>query len=374
MIQAHIYVYLAFAFLLVAGNAFFVAAEFAIVKVRATRIQEMATSGLPGSQLAREVVGNLDEYLSACQLGITIVSLGLGWVGEEAFAGLLLPVLSYLGAFAAPAAHTIAATGAFVIITVLHIVLGELVPKSLAIRRPGRIARIAAPPLVAFRRIFYPALFFLNGSAILILRLMGVRRLEESVVSENELRLLFVESIRSGTITSSEAEIMERATRFADRTARDVMVPLDRVVTWRFDRPVEENLALARSEKHTRYPVHDPRLDDLIGVINLKALALYSEKDALDLEASRLQDRTIVKELERVPEDRRIDAVLKDLRRRRQHMAVVVDRQGKAIGILTMEDIIEEIFGEIEDEFETSPGPPAPGSAAPGPRTSGAGA
>jgi len=366
VIQAHIYVYLAFAFLLVAGNAFFVAAEFAIVKVRATRIQEMATSGLPGSQLAREVVGNLDEYLSACQLGITIVSLGLGWVGEEAFAGLLLPVLSYLGAFAAPAAHTIAATGAFVIITVLHIVLGELVPKSLAIRRPGRIARIAAPPLVAFRRIFYPALFFLNGSAILILRLMGVRRLEESVVSENELRLLFVESIRSGTITSSEAEIMERATRFADRTARDVMVPLDRVVTWRFDRPVEENLALARSEKHTRYPVYDPRLDDLIGVINLKALALYSEKDALDLEASRLQDRTIVKELERVPEDRRIDAVLKDLRRRRQHMAVVVDRQGKAIGILTMEDIIEEIFGEIEDEFEAAPGPAAPGPGAPG--------
>ena len=374
MIQAHIYFYLAFAFLLVAGNAFFVAAEFAIVKVRATRIQEMATSGLPGSHLAREVVENLDQYLSACQLGITIVSLGLGWVGEEAFAGVLLPVLSYMGAFAAPAAHTIAVTGAFVIITVLHIVLGELVPKSLAIRRPGRIARIAAPPLVAFKRIFYPALFILNGGAILILRLMGVRRLEESVVSENELRLLFVESIRTGTITSSEAEIMERATRFADRTARDVMVPLDRVVTWRFDRPVEENLALARTEKHTRYPVYDARMDDLIGVINLKALALYSEKDAADLDASRLQDQAIVKEIVRVPEDRRIDTVLKDMRRRRQHMAAVVDRQGKAIGILTMEDIIEEIFGEIEDEFETSPGPPAPGSAAPGPRTPGAGA
>ncbi len=361
MIESHIPLYLACAFLLVAGNAFFVAAEFAIVKVRATRIQEMATSGLPGSQLAREVVGHLDEYLSACQLGITIVSLGLGWVGERAFAGLLLPVFSYLGAFAAPTAHTIAAAGAFIIITILHIVLGELVPKSLAIRRPGRIARIAAPPLVAFKRVFYPALWILNGSAILILRLFGVRRLEESVISENELRLLFVESIRTGTITSSEAEIMERATRFADRTARDVMVPLDRVVTWRFDRPVEENLDVARAEKHTRYPVYDARLDDLIGVINLKALALYSEKDAADREASLIQDRAIVKELLRVPEDRRIDVVLKEMRRRRQHMAAVVDRKGKAIGILTMEDIIEEIFGEIEDEFETAPGPAAPG-------------
>lgn len=361
MIESHVPVYLACAFLLVAGNAFFVAAEFAIVKVRASRIQEMATSGLPGSLLAREVVGNLDEYLSLCQLGITIVSLGLGWVGEEAFAGVLLPILSSLGAFAAPTAHTIAAAGAFFIITVLHIVLGELVPKSVAIRRPGRIARIAAPALVAFKRVCYPAMFLLNGSANLILRLMGMRQMEEPAISENELRIMFADSFRKGVITSSEAEIMERATRFADRSARDVMVPLDRVVTWRFDRPVEENLALARAEKHTRYPVYDPRSDDLIGVINIKALALYSEKDALDREASRLQDQTIVKELARIPEDRRIDTVLKDMRRRRLHMAAVVDKQGKVIGILTMEDIIEEIFGEIEDEFDFEP---APGPAA----------
>jgi CBS domain containing-hemolysin-like protein len=361
VIESHVPVYLACALLLVAGNAFFVAAEFAIVKVRASRIQEMATSGLPGSHLAREVVGNMDEYLSLCQLGITIVSLGLGWVGEEAFAGVILPVLEGLGAFAAPTAHTIAAAFAFMIITILHIVLGELVPKRLAIRRPGRIARIAAPPLVAFKRVFYPAMFLLNGSANLILRLLGIRHLEEPAISENELRIMFADSFRKGVITSSEAEIMERATRFADRTAREVMVPLDRVVTWRFDRPVEENLALARAEKHTRYPVYDPRSNDLIGVINIKALALYSEKDAMDREASRLQDQTIVKELVRIPEDRRIDAVLKDMRRRRQHMAAVVDRQGKAIGILTMEDIIEEIFGEIEDEFDTAPAP-APSS------------
>ena len=215
-------------------------------------------------------------------------------------------------------------------------------------------ARAAAPVLMSFNRVFYPALWLLTRSADGVLRLLGVRHTEEAALSENELRFLFADSIRKGVITPSEAEIMERATRFADRTARDVMVPLDRVVTWRFDRPVEENLALARAEKHTRYPVYDPQRGDLIGVINLKALALYSEKDAADSEAARLQDLSIVKELLRVPEDRRIDAVLKEMRRRRLHMAAVVDRQGKAIGILTMEDIIEEIFGEIEDEFEAA--------------------
>ncbi len=325
MIEAQSSAYLTCALLLVAGNAFFVAAEFAIVKVRWTRIQEMASSGLPGSLPARHVVANLDQYLSACQLGVTMVSLGLGWVGEEAFAGLLLPALSGLGAFAAATSHALAAVLAFAIITFLHVVLGELVPKRVAIRRPGVIARAAAPVLMGFNRLFYPALWLLTRSADGVLRLLGVR-------------------------------------------ARDVMVPLERVVAWRFDRPVEENLALARAEKHTRYPVHDPRRGDLIGVINLKALALYSEKDAADSEAARLQDQRIVKELLRVPGDKRIDAVLKEMRRRRLHMAAVVDGQGKAIGILTMEDIIEEIFGEIEDEFEETPGP-----AAPGPRASDAG-
>jgi CBS domain containing-hemolysin-like protein len=352
MLEPHVPFYLVLAFLLVGGNAFFVAAEFAIVKVRTTRIEEMATSGLPGSASARSVVARLDEYLSACQLGITLVSLGLGWIGEEAFAGLLEPAFSALGSLAAPAAHTLALTGAFVIITVLHIVLGELVPKSVAIRKPGRVARLSAPILVGFNRVFYPALWVLNGSSNAVLRLMGMRQTEEPALSENELRLLFSESIRRGVITPSEAEIMERATRFADRTARDVMVPRERVVTWSLAQSVEENLDRARAHKHTRYPVYDPARDDLVGVINIKALALLTEK-----EASRLEDSDVVKELMRVPDDRRIDAVLKEMRRRRHHMAAVVGRDGRAAGILTMEDIIEEIFGEIEDEF--GPAPPA---------------
>lgn len=348
--EPHTAVYLVLAVLLVGGNAFFVAAEFAFVKVRATRIAEMASTGMPGSRLAGEVVSRLDEYLSACQLGITLFSLGLGWVGEEAFAGLFEPALAWTGVLAAPAAHSLGLACAFAMITLLHIVLGELVPKSLAIRKPGMYARAAALPLVIFNRVFYPALWVLNGSATAVLRLLGVRSIEDPTMSEAELRFLFAESIRRGVITPSEAEIMERATRFADRTARDVMVPIDRVIAWSLRRSVDENLEQARLEKHTRYPVHDPARGDLVGVINLKALALMSERDI-----ASMRESDIIKELLKVPEDRRIDAVLKEMRRRRLHMAAVVGKSGKAIGILTMEDIIEEIFGEIEDEFEAHP-------------------
>src|SRR5947199_6314608 len=170
MIEPHIPLYLTLAFLLVAGNAFFVAAEFAIVKVRASRIQEMVSSRLPGSHLAAELVANLDQYLSVCQLGVTMVSLGLGWVGEEAFAGLLLPALSDLGAFAPATSHALAFVLAFAIITFLHVVLGELVPKRVAIQRPGMIARAAAPVLMSFNRVFYPALWLLTRSADGLLR------------------------------------------------------------------------------------------------------------------------------------------------------------------------------------------------------------
>jgi CBS domain containing-hemolysin-like protein len=356
--------HLVLAMLLVAGNAYFVAAEFAIVKVRATRLEEMASTGLPGSALAREIVSRLDEYLSACQLGITMVSLGLGWIGEPAFARLFEPLFASLGPLAAPTAHTAALASAFASITILHIILGELVPKSIAIRRPGLIARLSAPPLKAFHTVFFPLLWVLNSSANGILRLFGMRQTHEAGISEAELRILFAESFRKGVISSSEAEIMDRATRFSDRTARDVMVPLEKVVTWSLDRSVGENLALARRERHTRYPVYDPARGDLVGVINLKALALLSEK-----EAERVRESDVVKELLRVPADRRIDAVLAQMRRRRQHMAAVVGEGGKALGILTMEDIIEEIFGEIEDEFDTEPSPrPVPG---PDPRASG---
>ena len=339
--------YLLLAFLMIGGNAFFVMAEFAIVKVRASRIEEMARSGLPGSARARDIVGRLDEFLSAVQLGITMVSLGLGWVGERAFAPAFMSILSALGPLRAPAAHAAALAAAFAAITVLHVVLGEQVPKLAAIRRPGLIARLFAAPLWAFRTLFFPVLWVLNAISTGVLRLLGVRHVHEPGISEAELRILFADSFRRGVITSSEAEIMERATRFSDRSARDVMVPLDRVITWSLARTVGENLAVARDNKHTRYPVLDPARGDFTGVINLKALALLTEA-----EAARVQESDVIKPLLRVPAERRIDAVLAQMRRRREHMAAVSGPDGRPIGVLTMEDIIEEIFGEIEDEFD----------------------
>ena len=351
---------LVLALLLVAGNAFFVMAEFAIVKVRATRIEEMAHSGLPGSGAAREVVERLDEYLSACQLGITLVSLGLGWVGEEAFAPFFMPLYEGLGRMAAPAAHASALASAFAVITVLHIILGELVPKSVAIRRPGLITRVAAWPLKIFHIAFFPFLWVLNAASNAVLRLFGIRQAKEPGLSEAELRFLFAESFRTGVITSSEAEIMERATRFSDRTARDVMVPIDKVAVWSLARSVDENLDAARIEKHTRFPVFDPTRNDLVGVINIKSLALLSEG-----EARRVEERDIIKDLMRVGAERKIDGVLAAMRRGRQHLAAVVGPDGRAIGILTMEDIIEEIFGEIEDEFDDEAVHPEPPRHAP---------
>jgi CBS domain containing-hemolysin-like protein len=352
------------ALLLVAGNAFFVMAEFSIVKVRATRIEEMARSGLPGSALAREILGRLDEYLSAVQLGVTLVSLGLGWVGERAFAPLFEPLFASLGTLAVPTTHAAALAAAFASITALHIVLGEQVPKLAAIRRPGLFARLFAGPLWVFRTIFYPALWVLNTASVGVLRLLGIRHAHEPGVSEAELRILFADSFRRGVITSSEAEIMERATRFSDRTARDVMVPLAQVVDWSLGRSVHDNLEMARANKHTRYPVLDPARGDFVGVINLKALALLSETDA-----ERVQESDVIKPLLRVPAERRIDAVLAQMRRRRQHMAAVTGEDGAAVGILTMEDIIEEIFGEIEDEFDVEESPA--GDAGPPPAPSG---
>jgi CBS domain containing-hemolysin-like protein len=352
---SHVPTYLVLALLLVAGNAFFVAAEYALVKVRGTRVEEMVRAGLPGATTAREIVARLDEYLSAFQLGITLVSLGLGWVGEKAFASLFEPLFQGLGRSAPVAIHTAALTAAFITITALHIVLGELVPKSLALRRPGRLARLSAPALKVFFLIFYPALWLLNRASSAVLRLFGVRQSHEPAISEAELRILFAESFRKGVITSSEAEIMERATRFSDRTARDVMVPLDRVVTWSLAHSVEDNLAVARAEKHTRYPVYDPARNDLVGVINIKRLALLSDR-----EAEAVQESDVIRDLLRVPADRRIDAVLAQMRRRHQHMAAVAGIDGRAVGILTMEDIIEEIFGEIEDEFDVAAAGPEP--------------
>jgi CBS domain containing-hemolysin-like protein len=343
---------LAGAILLVAGNAFFVAAEFAIVRVRPTRIRELELSGDRRAQLAAEILHRLDAYLSACQLGITVMSLGLGWIGERAFAPLFEVVFAFLGIGSPLAAHSAALTAAFAMITALHIILGELVPKSAAIRRPGRLAVRIAIPLRLFYLLSYPLLALMNTLSMLALRGLGIRHTEHEMRrSEEELRMVLTESSHQGILSPVETEIMQRATRFSDKKAADVMVPRSRTVIWNPLLPLETNLEHGRKSGHTRYPVADKEGTRFVGVINVKDIAWLGAGDRRALELDR-----ILRPLLLVSPQDRIDAVLREMRRRRIHIAAVEER-GAAIGILTLEDIIEEIFGEIQDEFEPAPSP-----------------
>jgi CBS domain containing-hemolysin-like protein len=343
---------LVLAALLLAGNAFFVAAEFAIVRVRPTRIRELELAGDRKARVTAGILARLDDYLSACQLGITVVSLGLGWIGEEAFVPFFAALFSIVGVDSAFAVHSASITCAFALITVLHIILGELVPKSAAIRRPGRLAVAIAVPLRIFFLLSYPLLALMNGLSLQTLRLFGIRPAEvEMRQSEEELRMVLAESSHHGILSAAEVEIMQRATRFSDRKAADVMVPRDRTVVWEPGKPFQANLDRARKSGHTRYPVADSEGRRFLGVLNIKDLVYHSPAEWARLDVDRLL-RPI---LAVAPQDR-IDAVIREMRRRRIHIASVED-EGRAVGILTMEDIIEEIFGEIQDEFEPAPSP-----------------
>jgi CBS domain containing-hemolysin-like protein len=349
---AHVSLRLALALLLVAGNAFFVAAEFAIVRVRPTRIRELELSGDRGARLAADILHHLDAYLSACQLGITVMSLGLGWIGEEAFAPFFESLFTWVGFGSSLAVRSAALTAAFALITVLHIILGELVPKSAAIRRPGRLTVRIAIPLRLFYLVAYPLLVLMNSLSMLALRGLGIRHTEHEMRrSEEELRMVLTESSHHGILTPAEMDIMQRATRFSDKKVADVMVSRSRTTIWNPLLPVEANLERGRKTGHTRYPVADKAGLRFVGVINVKDLVWLSPVDRASLDLDRILRPLLVVS----PQDR-IDAVIRDMRRRRIHIAAVEDK-GTAIGILTMEDIIEEIFGEIQDEFEPAPAP-----------------
>ncbi|HEU5180020.1 MAG TPA: hemolysin family protein [Candidatus Polarisedimenticolia bacterium] len=339
------------ALLLVLGNAFFVAAEFAIIRVRPTRLREIELSGDPRARIAAGILHHLDSYLSACQLGITIMSLGLGWIGEEAFAPLFEAMFRPLG-FGLLAVHSAALACAFALITLMHIILGELVPKSAAIRRPGRLTVRLAIPLRIFYLVAFPLLWLMNGASMLALRSLGIRPHEKEVrQSEEELRMVLTESSHQGILSSAEMEIMQRATRFSDKKALDVMVPRSRTVVWDPKLTIEANLVRTRKWGHTRYPVADREGKRFVGVINIKDLAWLSPADRQRLDLDRL-----LRPLLEVAASDRIDMMLREMRRRRIHIAAVME-QDRAMGILTMEDIIEEIFGEIQDEFEPAPAP-----------------
>ena len=336
---------------LVLANAFFVAAEFALVAVRRSRIDELAGEGDSSAKAVQKALTHLDRYISGTQLGITLASLGLGYVGEATLAGLADRALIAMG-LQSPAAAQIAHTGlaltiAFAIITFLHVVVGELAPKSLALVHPEGVSRVVVRPLVAFSALMTPIIWILNGAAQWGLRLIGMPAATEHahVHSPEELRLLVMQARASGTIDESDSAMLAGVFDFHHKRARDVMRPRTEIVALPIDATEDELYTIIRKERYSRYPVYRDTLDDLVGVFLAKDLWLRDENEPFNLAA-------LTREAMYVPDTRPAERVLDDLRRTRKQMAVVLDEYGGTAGILTLEDLVEEVIGDIADEYD----------------------
>ncbi len=332
---------------LVGLNGFFVASEFSIVKMRPSRLDTLLKEGNSRAPAAKVVTEHLDAYLSVTQLGITIASLGLGWIGEPAVAKMLRPAF---GLLRLPPAlqHSAALVVGFCLITALHIVCGELVPKSLSIQKTERIVLFVARPLIFFDRLMYPAVWFLNHVANWIVRHLGVEVAGEAEEAHNEeeIRILMEESHKQGYIDKTELTYLDNVFDFADRRANDVMVPRTDMVCLYVEDSLEENIQVALKERMTRYPICEEDKDHIIGFLHIKDLLRVLN------EGERPSLRSLAREVLVVPETLPLSKLLRLLQRRRSQLAILIDEYGGTAGMVTVEDILEEIVGEIQDEFD----------------------
>lgn len=346
-----IVVRLAIVMALVLANAFFVAAEFALVAARKTRIDNLAETGSRRALMAREAITHLDRYISGTQLGITLASLGLGWVGEGTIASILIQIFD---GFSAPwnvvAAHSVALPISFAIITFLHIVLGELAPKSLALLHPEGVSLWAAGPLVIFSKILSPFIAVLNGAANLLLRLLGLRAPTEveRVHRPQEIEMLLMQTFEHGLLAEEPVEMIRGVFDLSEITAGEVMTPRTEVVAIPAGSSVAEAADLILESGHSRIPVYEESLDKIVGLL------LAHDVWGAEREGKETIDE-LVRPLLFVPDSKPIEGLLLEMQSRRLHMAVVVDEFGGTAGILTLEDMVEEIVGEIHDEYETAP-------------------
>ncbi|MFJ7971938.1 hemolysin family protein [Psychrobacillus sp. NPDC096389] len=337
---------------LIAFTAFFVASEFAIVKVRTTRIDQLIAEGNTRAINAKKVVSNLDEYLSACQLGITITALGLGWLGEPTIEAILHPVFEY---FALPESVTsvLSFIIAFSLVTFIHVVVGELTPKTMAIQKSEAITLAVAKPLIIFDRLMYPVIHGMNGSArFLATRVFGLKAVSESEVahSEEELRMILSDSFKGGEINQAEYKYVNKIFEFDDRIAKEIMVPRTEIISIEKDLTLNEVFELIGVEQYTRYPVTDGDKDHIIGLVNMKNLLTAYIKDPANASTPVIDYmQPIIRVIENMP----IADLLLKIQRERIHMAILMDEYGGTSGLVTIEDIIEEIVGDIRDEFDT---------------------
>ncbi|PDY16476.1 hemolysin family protein [Bacillus cereus] len=342
--------------ILIAFTGFFVAAEFAIVKIRSSRIDQLVAEGKRGALAAKKVTINLDEYLSACQLGITVTAMGLGWLGEPTIEKLLHPLFEKWNLN--PSISSVLTFGlAFMIMTYLHVVVGELAPKTMAIQKAERVTLLLAGPLMMFYKVMYPFIWVLNGSARVITGLFGLKPASEHEVAhtEEELRLILSDSYESGEINQAEYKYVNNIFEFDNRIAKEIMVPRTEIVGFYLEDSVEEHMKVIQNERYTRYPIFGEDKDDIIGMVNVKDFFIrYMTEDQKDLSSIRSYMRPIIEVMETTP----IHDLLLQMQKKRIPMAVLYDEYGGTAGIVTLEDILEEIVGEIRDEYDEDEAPP----------------
>lgn len=337
---------------LVLANGFFVAAEFSLVSIRRTRVNELVNQGNQTAKWVQKALENPDRVIAATQLGITLASLGLGWVGEPAFAHLLEPLIRlFPGEIQEEISRSISAGIAFATITFLHVVVGELAPKSIALQNPENTALIVARPTIWTEWIFKPAIWALNGTGNLLLKMVGVEPASghELAHSVEELKMLVAASAESGVVEDEESEILHAVFDFGELLVRQVMIPRTEIMAFEADLTLEQSIEIATRSTFTKFPVYDDVMDNIIGVVHIKDL-LRAYRDP---EKRGCLARSIAREALFVPETVHVRSVLQLFRARRQHIAIVMDEFGGTAGLVTLEDLMEEIVGEVSDPFDT---------------------
>ncbi|MCY9285384.1 hemolysin family protein [Bacillus licheniformis] len=337
---------------LIAFTGFFVAVEFAIVKVRRTKIDQLIIQKKKGALAAKEVTSHLDEYLSACQLGITVTALGLGWLGEPTMQTLLHPLFSKIG-LNESITHILSFLAAFLSVTYLNVVVGELAPKTIAIQKAETVTLLFAQPMIWFYRIMFPFIWLLNHSARMITSLFGLKPTgeHELAYSEEELRTLLSESYRSGEINQNELKYVNNIFKFDERTAKEIMVPRNEMTVLSLDDSLKKAKQLIKETKHTRFPVMEEDKDHITGMINIKELLLAELAGEFSLETKSLKPyiHPVIHVIETIP----VYQLFVKMQKEHTHMAILVDEYGGTSGLVTVEDIVEEIVGDIRDEFDT---------------------
>jgi CBS domain containing-hemolysin-like protein len=337
---------------LIGLTGFFVATEFAIVKVRSSKIDQLVAEGKKGAVSAKKVITHLDEYLSACQLGITVTAMGLGVLGEPTVERLLSPIFMRFD-LNESLTHLLSFGIAFIVMTYLHVVVGELAPKTFSIQKAEAVALLFSAPIIWFYKIMYPFIWILNGSARILVGMFGLKPASEHELahSEEELRLLLAESYRSGAINQSELKYVNNIFEFDERLAKEIMIPRTEIITISEHDTIDAFLEMAASEQYTRYPVTiGGDKDQIVGVVNIKEVLSDVAFD------DTLRDKLVspyVKPVIQFIESYSINKLLRRMQKERIHMTILLDEYGGTAGLVTVEDILEEIVGEIRDEFDS---------------------